>query len=589
MSDFEAEREATIARNRALLAQLDITLDVPQAPKPKSKASTKAKSRTSQSAAKKRKRSASPPPTRSTRQSTRLRRTAPPANESPEEKRKREQEEEALRKKAEEERLAEEERAREASKPRHDDLEMNTLLDDQDASSVMALTSSLQVALETSQPVRVGNQEDFTYDSDHGGKKKEKREVEGLKEVFGGMKVVSRAKVTKERVYCAAYHPEVTKDLIFLGDKNGSLGIWDARAQADVPDDDVDDTATPARSTDDGEGKHWRMQLHWPATASSSISAIKFDPTDSHSVLTSSYDCTLRQTSLTTGISRELIHTEDLHIQSFDLTPSGHEIWLSDRSGGVTHLDLREDNKGGKGKGRWYQLSAAKIGCVSVNPVDPVFLLTASNSRALRVWDVRNLQTLSKTRPDPVEIPFDEIEEVVQAQTSNVKGGKGGKGMKGLMRGEWRHGQSASSAYWDPHGRRVVSTSYDNSIKLWDIPPSFLQNPGPFPTFRPATTVTHNCQTGKWVTILRAQWSPNPDAYPHITIGNMDHSIDVRTCKGELVAKLHDPALTAVQAVTCSHPRIVERVASGNARGRCVLWAPAEDKDEGEEEGGEEE
>ncbi len=94
---------------------------------------------------------------------------------------------------------------------------MNTLLDDHDASSVMALTSSLQVVLESSQSVRVGNQDDFAYDSDQGGKKKEKREVEGLKEKFGGMKVVSRAKVTKERVYCAAYHPEVTKDLIFFG------------------------------------------------------------------------------------------------------------------------------------------------------------------------------------------------------------------------------------------------------------------------------------------------------------------------------------------------------------------------------------
>lgn len=94
---------------------------------------------------------------------------------------------------------------------------MNTLLDDQDASSVMALTSSLQVVLESSQPVRVGNQEDFAYDSEDGGKKKEKRKVEGLKEKFGGMKIVSRAKVTKERVYCAAYHPEVTKDLIFFG------------------------------------------------------------------------------------------------------------------------------------------------------------------------------------------------------------------------------------------------------------------------------------------------------------------------------------------------------------------------------------
>lgn len=35
-----------------------------------------------------------------------------------------------------------------------------------------------------------------------------------------------------------------------------------------------------------------------------------------------------------------------------------------------------------------------------------------------------------------------------------------------------------------------------------------------------------------------------------------------------------DLRISAVQAVTCSHPNIAERAASGNASGRCVLWAP---------------
>ena len=63
-----------------------------------------------------------------------------------------------------------------------------------------------------------------------------------------------------------------------------------------------------------------------------------------------------------------------------DMTPSGHELWLSDDTGGLSHVDLREDNS----KARWYQLSDNKIGSVSINPVDTSFLLTASNSRVLR-------------------------------------------------------------------------------------------------------------------------------------------------------------------------------------------------------------
>lgn len=67
-------------------------------------------------------------------------------------------------------------------------------------------------------------------------------------------------------------------------------------------------------------------------------------------------------------------------ISSFDIVPSGHEMWISDTAGGVTHLDVREE----KSKGKWYQLSDQKIGCVSVNPSRPNFLLTASNSKELR-------------------------------------------------------------------------------------------------------------------------------------------------------------------------------------------------------------
>ena len=100
------------------------------------------------------------------------------------------------------------------------------------------------------------------------------------------------------------------------------------------------------------------------------------------------------------------------------------------------------------------------------------------------------------------------------------------------------------------------------------------------------------------MSILRAQWSPNADIFPHFTVGNMEHSLDIYSCKGDLLAKLTDSSksvgvnshdypgsftefviflrITAVQAVTCSHPNIAERAASGNGSGRCVLWAPAD-------------
>lgn len=84
--------------------------------------------------------------------------------------------------------------------------------------------------------------------------------------------------------------------------------------------------------------------------------------------------------SFETGLSRELYSSEGTLLTSFDIVPSGNEMFISDAVGGVTHLDLREPTK----KARWYGLSDAKVGSVSVNPTRPNFLLTASNNRSLK-------------------------------------------------------------------------------------------------------------------------------------------------------------------------------------------------------------
>jgi len=47
--------------------------------------------------------------------------------------------------------------------------------------------------------------------------KMEAAEVAALRERFQNMKIVARAKVTQDRVYSAAYHPDPTMDLIFFG------------------------------------------------------------------------------------------------------------------------------------------------------------------------------------------------------------------------------------------------------------------------------------------------------------------------------------------------------------------------------------
>ena len=54
--------------------------------------------------------------------------------------------------------------------------------------------------------------------------------------------------------------------------------------------------------------------------------------------------------------------------------------------------------------------------------------------------------------------PFEVDTEIVKSYVDSAEG-------RGCLRGAWTHDKSVSSAYWDPHGRRIVSTSYDDSIR----------------------------------------------------------------------------------------------------------------------------
>ncbi|CAG8762511.1 13577_t:CDS:2, partial [Acaulospora colombiana] len=136
-------------------------------------------------------------------------------------------------------------------------------------------------------------------------KTKVDRQKGELREEMNKMQIVARAKVTTDR------------DILFFGDKHGQLGIWDPRA---LKTDDEDETA---------DGQSWKLQVHWPATAKSSVSTVN------------AYDCTIRWTSFTSGVSKEVYAVEDTLISGFDFTSSGQEMYISDTKGGVTHLDLR--------------------------------------------------------------------------------------------------------------------------------------------------------------------------------------------------------------------------------------------------------
>jgi WD repeat-containing protein 76 len=89
-------------------------------------------------------------------------------------------------------------------------LDLVTLLAGE-AEDPTSLTSHLATLPEY--PKRVGDPEAHVYDQDA----RDARCVSELRDKLKDLKIVSRAKVTQDRIYSAAYHPDVTKDLIFFG------------------------------------------------------------------------------------------------------------------------------------------------------------------------------------------------------------------------------------------------------------------------------------------------------------------------------------------------------------------------------------
>ncbi|KAL7418571.1 hypothetical protein Q5752_007029 [Cryptotrichosporon argae] len=407
--------------------------------------------------------------------------------------------------------------------------------------------------------------------------------IQRLREAFKDMQLSANAKVTSERVFTMTVHPEKTKCVVLVGDKYGQLGIWDALGPA--PEKKEDEDGTGQGEEDDGEGRIWRVQAH----ARNSITCMRVDPADGAKLYTSSYDCSLRRLEFDSLKSTEVFSfaDEDMLITHFDLTPSGQEAWVADKNGGISHIDFRE---GGERR-RWVvqeEGRAAKLGGLSINPLMPHLICTAGNDQHVRIWDTRHLTKLAPTAADRLDVPKRESDTAAHVEThpnssigneaiaAHMAGSKG----KGLMRAAYQHGKSCSAAYWDPWGRRILTTSYDDKLRVWTLNPQSLMLDSPLAAshFQPSRVVPHNCQTGRWLTILRAQWSLNMNHVPHFTVGNMKRTLDVVAATGDKIVSLWADPVTAVPAVTASHPNRVDHVIGGNTSGRIQLWtsgAPA--------------
>ncbi|KAK3114223.1 hypothetical protein LTR53_007690 [Teratosphaeriaceae sp. CCFEE 6253] len=355
---------------------------------------------------------------------------------------------------------------------------------------------------------------------------------------------MNRIKITPERIYSMAFHPTPDKALVFAGDKLGNLGLFDAsqtspaqiKQEADDADEDgdgdgeVDDEVEPAITT---------FKLH-----ARTIAALHCPVHAPHTLLTASYDSSIRRLDLNKGAAVQIYAPADSNtdapISGVELSSADpNRLYFTTLNGEMGMQDLRAPAS----EADVLQLSEKKIGGFSLHPAHPHLMATAGLDRAMRVWDLRKITGKGDARSP-------------------------------LCLGEHISSLSVSHAAFNSAGQ-IATSSYDDTIKIHSVDPNNLTKDL---DMEPTTVIPHNNQTGRWVTILRPSWQP-PSQAPHppgdgiqkFVIGNMNRFVDIYASSGEQLAQLGGEGVTAVPAVAVIHPN-GGWVAGGTASGKLGLW-----------------
>lgn len=341
----------------------------------------------------------------------------------------------------------------------------------------------------------------------------------------------SGVKITQERVLYAGFHPVADKAIVMAGDKYGELGIWDSSGsiEGEQGEDDEEPEKLPSISS---------FKTH-----SRGIAKIAIHQSKPQSVYTASYDGSIRCLDLATQSSTEALVIDSdprnpLGVSDVHL-PDPNLIYYTTLEGGFGTQDLRT-----KGKHSQYQLHEKKIGGFGYNPSQDTQIVTASLDRTFKVWDLRYL---NKDPESHSMVPH--------------------------LYGQFESRLSVSCADWNSSGQIVVN-GYDDRINIldftnatkWDKSTSFDE------PFKPQYSIKHNCQTGRWVSILKSRWHAHPeDNIQKFVIANMSRFIDVYSSTGQQLAHLGHELMTAVPAATSFHPSR-NWLVGVSASGKAYLW-----------------
>ncbi|KAK6458444.1 WD40-repeat-containing domain protein [Scheffersomyces xylosifermentans] len=365
-------------------------------------------------------------------------------------------------------------------------------------------------------------------------------------------------KISHNRITSINFHPSTTDRVVVAGDTTGNVGIWAV--------DSAEESGDPTISILRPHGK--------------AISRILTPTKSPTKIYTASYDGSVRELDLNKLASSELIYINDpydkdaLGVSDINLTGEDQNLLYATTLSGVFFKhDLRTKFKAPK-EGDLWRLHDKKIGSFSINPNNSYQIATASLDRTLRIWDLRNV---SKDNAE-----WSEFEQQISPH----------------LYGSYSSRLSVSSVDWNSENR-LVCNGYDDTINIFDLsgtdgelPPVTEWNETFQPNvskksrrkkteddeeslvpdnIKPFNKIRHNCQTGRWVSILKSKWQVTPnDGVQKFVIANMNRGLDVYDQKGSIIAHLTE-SVGAVPAVCQLHPT-QNWVVGGSASGKVYLF-----------------
>jgi DNA damage-binding protein 2 len=370
-------------------------------------------------------------------------------------------------------------------------------------------------------------------------------------------------KLHSRRVTCLEFHP--TNDKIVLsGDKRGQIAVWDLDGAFE--------------RTVYGDINQWLTN------------SLKFLPggwSNGATCVSASYDGTVKLFDVEVGVVMQTM---------YNANPRGWEHVVEEDAAGnwVSFLGLDAAPCPGSGgglvvagdsKGRVYLLDPraqgatailqackknTKVQSIHINPVDNSVLLVAGNDHQARLLDIKYMHGGSN-----VNGPLDSPCSVLPA----------GRDVSELAC--FPHNRVINAAYFSPlSGRKIMTTSQDNRLRVWDNWPTALSSTPP------DREIVHSHTFNRHLTAFKAEWDPKDVSERTIVIGRYIsedfggvalHPIDIMdAATGSLVRALADPNLTTISPVNKPHPTR-DVIVSGSSRS-LYAWKPALEEEEEDDE-----